>query len=1363
MRIRISRTCTRLTSDSSNEVESQSLSAVRDIPAYVLLGDPGLGKTTAFKMERDELGDESYFVRARDFLTFSPEDSPEWKDKILFIDGLDEVRAGQSDARTPLDQIRQHLVKLGRPRFRISCRMVDWLGDNDRTKLSAVSPNGEVVALALDPLAEADIKSILANRSPDTDVKSFMANAYDNGVQGFLVNPLSLEMLIALVSDGGGWPASRKELFERFSSLAARECNREHEIGAHKISISKLLAAAGRLCAVQLLTGKYGYSIDWRQADEDYLEATRCGFDEDALLQRALSTRLFRTVSEGKFSPVHRQTAEFLGARHLGELIDEGLPAGRVISLMAGDDGIVVTELRGLAAWLAAISKSARHALIEADPIGIGLYGDISDFSMDDRLSLLESMKGKMRRVEDFWDMGPAFKSIASPDMIPVLSRCLGESPQDVKQESFAQFLLSTLTCGTPLRELSEVLLGVVYDVDWSATTRQLALDAFIHNCEDETLRVKSLRQLLVDIRDGNVPDPDNELLGTLLDQLYPSELSPNEIWDFLLLKGSDSPNYRYRRFWRSRLLDRVTDEQAADLIDCFASRSKVLTPALQRLYLEELPFELLHRSLKARGDGIEAKTLYDWLSIGVPLWRQLRKDTFVQSIRTWLEERPNVQKSIILEAFERLSDSDIDNPWNGEHDALMRMYGAAPTPSFGQWFLEQSIARAKSEPVVAEYLLEMAIRAYRSQDNNNGLPVAQLREMVNSVEELSLKLEQLLIPRPVKLEETEQDREFNKYVEERRQKEAEYLVYLRSNETAFRENRATPSLLYQMAQEYFEQTVESTGKFGAEAIENLFNGDQRMIDAVIQGLRGIIDRYDLPDAAEIIRLNQEDRIHYLCLPLLAGVLEIWRTTPGKLHELHERQMRILVASYYCVVSTSDTPAWYSELASREPDVVASVQVQFTESEFRRGREYVSGLWSLSSDEALSEVAGLASLPLLRKFPTRCKRNQLGALSLLFIAAFKNADRESLRRLIYRKTSLRSMNVAQRAYWLAAGLIIEPKTFRVRAEEFATNSEQRSCHFASFFNKQMVGYLNESASGTLIRLVGKWYGPELSYSSGLRTPPIAASELVRKLINNVASLPTREASEVMNEILADDSLSAWRSYLLWAREGQLVIRRDTLFHHCSPEEVVDTLNGANPANPGDLAALLKDNFVELGRRIRTGNTDDWRQYWNLGAYGKPTKSKPENDCRDAVLSDLRHMLPEGVDAQPEGEYANDKRADIRASYAGFNVPVEVKKNEHRDLWTAMHRQLIKLYTADPSTGGFGIYLVFWFGSQCTQPPPEGDRPTSIGELQERLQATLTTEQARKISVCVIDVSKPGDQDSGKPAFVFSTSREAGEE
>ena len=67
-------------------------------------------------------------------------DRDEWRDKTLFIDGLDEARAGKDDARTPLDAIRGKLNKLDCKCFRISCREADWLGSPDAKDLEQNQP-----------------------------------------------------------------------------------------------------------------------------------------------------------------------------------------------------------------------------------------------------------------------------------------------------------------------------------------------------------------------------------------------------------------------------------------------------------------------------------------------------------------------------------------------------------------------------------------------------------------------------------------------------------------------------------------------------------------------------------------------------------------------------------------------------------------------------------------------------------------------------------------------------------------------------------------------------------------------------------------------------------------------------------------------------------------------------------------------------------------------------------------------------------------------------------------------------------------------------------------------------------------------
>ena len=433
---------------------------------------------------------------------------------------------------------------------------------------------------------------------------------------------------------------------------------------------------------------------------------------------------------------------------------------------------------------------------------------------------------------------------------------------------------------------------------------------------------------------------------------------------------------------------------------------------------------------------------------------------------------------------------------------------------------------------------------------------------------------------------------------------------------------------------------------------------------------------------------------------------------------------------------------WYRTLLDLCPETVADVLVHCIATILRRGKHDYSIVHQLLMEDH-ARVARHAAMPLLRGFPLRCTAAQLQNLDDLLHAANRYCDRRSFLGLIAKKLTRPSMTIAQRIHWLAMGVIVRPDCYLDPLKDLVQRRERRISHLAEFLRRAapIIDELTVPALKYYISLLGSTLGRWISRDSDImETESSSVAPCIYEMVQRLAVLPDPEASAALDALTSDPSLASWDLNLIAARDRQRVIRRDALYHHPTGDQVCNTLRDGPPANPGDLAALVTDRLDEIAVRIRTENTDDWRQYWSVDE--RPVTPKPENSCRDAILSDLRQRLPAEVDAQPEGRYANEGQADIRVACNGFHVPIEIKRDSHTELWSAIRNQLIERYVSDPATGGHGIYLVFWFGPKRTPRPPSGDRIAVPDNLREQLEAILSTEERCRITVRVIDVSAP---------------------
>ena len=1332
----VARTCTELPDDrgtATRHTTPKALSAFRERPAYVLLGDPGMGKTTAFRQEARALGCQGKLVSARDLANIDADAYPEWKHKTLLIDGLDEVRAGQHDPRLPLDRIRGNLVKLGKPPFRLSCRHADWL-TTDQKSLATVSPSGAVAVLSLDPLDSQRAEELLRAHHNVHDVSTFLKEARGRGMDGLLSNPQSLDLLVRAVHDGR-WPAGRTETFERACLAMAGEYNEEH-LSVPSQEPERILDTAGRLCAVLLVSGISAFATARATGDADHPYMTVCGHPINACRQ-AVASRLFRHRATGRAEPVHRQVAEYVAARHLAKLIQDGLPSLRVLALISGPDGNVVSELRGLSAWLATHSPVARHHLIQRDPIGLVLYGDIQALSSaDQHQALFDSLVRHPRQLEPTYRTAPAFAALATPTMQPVLERAIRNPPDGPDGELVADFVLRVLREAPVLPGLSTTLLETARDDSRWPRVRDAALRTFIHHSRN-TDNDSDLLALLHDVREGDVPDPTDDFLGQLLTAHYPRRIPPSAVWDYMK-ESNELYGGAYMRFWISHLPSASSATDVAQLLDACVDRLADLAGASNPT-LESCVARLLVRGLEAAGDDIEVGRLYSWLDAGVRLrvgQHESRDDA--TAIRQWIEARPGRHLELILEGAQRLP----EDHWYAPYEAAQRLFGA--TLSAG--LLWDCATAAKSmvahRRLPAESLLRFAVQSA-------ALDLQRLQDLVAGDDGLTAVLNRMREPPPPAPDPDRLGERQNERLEELQREARHRLETLHNNEAAFRNNTASPALLHGLARTYFGNFIRFTPDLGAKRLEELVAPHARLLDAIRTGLRLTLERRDVPDADEILRLRLRSRMHWLCCPYLAGLAEAEHAGAPASSWWTAARTRRSLAIYFAYAHGDYEPPWYRDLLAEHPAIVAEVQVQFAAAFFRAGISTGNtNLWHLAFDGSHAKVAANASLPLLRAFPPGANSDVLGDLEYLLLAALQHAEPSAFEPLIAQKLSRQQLPPRQRGRWLAAGCTVATTTFETLATTFVCAGRQhaRTLHFASFFCPQErtvspVEQAGADLAALLVRLVGRIVAPD-ELSEGIVTPAMEASTLVSQCIRVLAGDPHPGATAALAGLLRDPKLTRWQHALSRAADDQRVYRRDHEYRHPTAEQATETLNGGAPAGPADLAALVLDRLRALAEGMRSGSADGWKEYWNESPHRKPTDPKPEESCTQALLRGLRHVWPSRVTLDREVRYPNDVRPDLSASFGDYRLPIEVKRNDNRHLWHAARTQLIANFASDPATHGHGIYVVLWFGRDRTRFSPTGTRPATPADLQKQLEATLDDHERRTIFFLVIDVAAP---------------------
>lgn len=248
-----------------------------------------------------------------------------------------------------------------------------------------------------------------------------------------------------------------------------------------------------------------------------------------------------------------------------------------------------------------------------------------------------------------------------------------------------------------------------------------------------------------------------------------------------------------------------------------------------------------------------------------------------------------------------------------------------------------------------------------------------------------------------------------------------------------------------------------------------------------------------------------------------------------------------------------------------------------------------------------------------------------------------------------------------------------------------------------------------------------------------------ASEFIISIIQQLAKNHSDQACDTLQK-LKDSSTDDYTDLIKTVLFEQKQMRAESFYSVPTLQSIKAITDDQHPQTIIDLQAFVLDELNIVQAKIKSDDAESWRGFFN--DQGKPFD---EERCRDHLIGLLRQG-DNIIIYEPEAHVADDKEVDITCSVGKLRLPIEIKGQWHRDLWTGADQQLDKLYTTDWRAEGRGIYLVLWFGKRSDNKKlktlgrgkPVPNTPT---ELQEMLIANNRSAQEGKIKIVIIDCNR----------------------
>ena len=1310
----------------------------------VLLGAPGSGKTTVCQEIAKQLGGQ--FAHAEDVANGLFDDAPKFSEQILVIDGLDEVFS--EEIPKAFVNIIKNSKSLGYTNWLINCRAYEWQSSLFEERIKAGLGKSPMIA-GLGELLDEEIKSLLEIFNfYEGDVEQFLKDAETNEANEFLRNPQTLEMLVKAVQSSG-WPKTKTELFRSACKIMALEYNESRQSEAkNRPTEDEIIEIAGWICAQMLMSGKRTIALDGKYSEDSPRPADLSSqlYDYDAKkIEATCKTKLFKTAGKGSVEPAHRTIAEFLAGDWLVEQFRANpckLSPRRVMNYFASGTETIPPSLQGLYAWITSLDNSERRQQnIKSDPYGCLRYGDLSGFSDNELITLLEALKA-LEKTDPFfrgWDRGTQFgrslgqevikgkfvEIISDADTSPHLRITLLQAIQgtDLARaivDELKAIVLNEKIFSREREEAIAVLRSVPESIDWEeiaeyllksgiADSLKLSIDQIISHKPDLFCGEKIAKHLIA--HEKAMLDKEGEgYIG--MGFRVSKEFSDEQVLEIAQLIAAEIPR-EYKTFRRGSYQEQ----------DFYSNLEEVLIDLLRRMFEQDsaLTADVLWPLISRLSGGI---TKIRWEDVENP----------------WFSTHNDIRREIQTRALNE--ERDNDSGWRALFELSDISEGLDLCESDVEYHLEALIS-AKDKPLNWEKRWKNLVR-WGKRYGDGVLKLA--KKQAKDFPELEPVLKELLVP-------PSDDDDFEKKRQERQRKWDEKRLAdtqeRHANFDEFREDMATGKslgALHQAATAALNGYTDLKDTVSPKERIKEMVGTQNL-EAAISGFKMAGQRDDIPSVRECAKLRVNNKAYHLEAISLA-LCVLMQEAGESLDSLPQKtQLCALSAAWFRGCSENDV--WKSAKIKLEYILFEDreTKLNFAKDIIEPGFEVGKSVWELpyiTTNELFADVLPDLAIGWLSKFE---KVPDDAVWHLLQVAVCIAEGDTNFANLVETRLQQHAGGSEEQWHaWHATAFVLNFERFRRRMAKFANENKNHLWSFKRILDGDShQGFtspdLNAEQISFLLKAFAKQW-PIVSWPISWvgSNNPWDASNWLQNLIRILEEKASEEAISQLKDLADSGSMGTYQNYVQHSLANAKGRFAEIRYSETTLEGVRNILSSGKPANVSDIQTLFIEELENYQEKIRTGEANTDITFWDRGSpHG-------ENHCRDRLIEGLEEKMEKyGIALHKENEIANKKKPDLWLSYDKLRLPVEIKGQWHRSLWTAARKQLEE-YAKNYRTDGTGVYLVVWHGSvevESKKPRrvPKGERPETAEEM---LQALLDNsgDLSPKTKIVVLDVSKP---------------------